>query len=247
MVDREENWSGGQDTLIQTGDLVDRGPDTIAVFRLFEKLRAQARSVGGEVINLMGNHEVMNIGGDLRYVTEEDYASFGGRQKRKEAWDVRSGWLGKFVLNNFNISHIHHGHTVFSHADMHPEWAKVGVDDMNFLATQAIMNGEHRAPIFTTKGPVWNRALASQEGGLEETCKTVESVKKILGVNRLISGHTPQHKTGKVLSLCGGSYLDIDVGISKYYGGHVGALEIIENNDGTQSVYALYPTGRLLV
>jgi len=31
-------------------------------------------------------------------------------------------------------------------------------------------------------GPVWNRALASQEGGLEETCKTVESVKKILGV-----------------------------------------------------------------
>jgi len=94
----------------------------------------------------------MNIGGDLRYVTEEDYTSFGGRQKRKEAWDVHSGWLGKFVLNNFNITHVHHGHTVFSHADMHPEWAQIGVDDMNFMATQAILNGEYRAPIFTTKG-----------------------------------------------------------------------------------------------
>ncbi|KAG0051909.1 hypothetical protein BGZ83_003188 [Gryganskiella cystojenkinii] len=245
IVDKNENWSGGQDTFVQTGDLVDRGPDTIAIYRLFEKLRVQARAAGGEVINLLGNHEVMNIGGDLRYVTEEDYASFGGRQKRKEAWDIQSGWLGKFVLNNFNISHIQHGHTVFTHADMHLGWAQVGIDEMNFLATQAILKGEFKAPIFTTKGPVWNRALATQEGGSEEVCKTVENVKKALKVQRLISGHTPQYKTGRILSLCGGSYLDIDVGISKHYGGHVAALEIIENPDGTQSVYALYPTGKL--
>lgn len=37
-------------------------------------------------------------------------------------------------------------------------------------------------------------------------------------VNRLISGHTPQYRTGKILSICNGSYMVIDVGISKYYG-----------------------------
>ena len=59
------------------------------------------------------SHEVMNMGGDLRYVTKEDIASFGGSAKRKAAWDVKSGWIGQFVSQNFKITHIQNGHTVF--------------------------------------------------------------------------------------------------------------------------------------
>ena len=33
----------------------------------------------------------------------------------------------------------------------------------------------------------------------------------------MVSGHTAQ-ESGKVLSLCGGSYIGIDVGITAYYG-----------------------------
>ncbi|KAG0278249.1 hypothetical protein BGZ95_004371 [Linnemannia exigua] len=219
VVDADSNWSGGYDTLVQTGDIVDRGPDTIAIYKLFDKLRQQAKEAGGKIVNVYGNHEVMNLGGDLRYVTEEDYDSFGGRQKRREAWDVKTGWLGQQIYNNFNITHVQNGHTVFSHGDMEPEWAR----------------------------PIWSRAHATQEGGMEETCKRVDAVKKALGVNRLISGHTPQYRTGKILSICNGGYMVIDVGISKYYGGHLAVLEIIENDDGTQSVYALYPGGKRLV
>ncbi|KAF9906472.1 hypothetical protein EC991_000640 [Linnemannia zychae] len=270
VIDADSNWSGGHDTLVQTGDIVDRGPDTIAIYNLFDKLRQQAKDAGGKVVNVYGNHEVMNLGGDLRYVTEEDYASFGGREKRKEAWDVKTGWLGKQIYSNFNISHIQNGHTVFSHGDMEPEWASLGADTLNLLSRDAIWKGDFRhAPIFqgTGKvyslqiggtdlfshlgyhllGPIWSRAHATQEGGMEETCKSVDAVKKALGVNRLISGHTPQYRTGKILSICNGGYMVIDVGISKYYGGHLAALEIIENDDGTQSVYALYPGGKRLV
>ncbi|KAG0297810.1 hypothetical protein BGZ96_004739 [Linnemannia gamsii] len=273
VVDADSNWSGGYDTLVQTGDIVDRGPDTIAVYNLFDKLRKQAKDAGGKVVNVYGNHEVMNLGGDLRYVTEEDYASFGGRQKRKEAWDVKTGWLGKQIYDNFNITHVQNGHTVFSHGDMEPEWARLGAETLNLLSREAIWKGDFRnAPIFhgtgkcflaLTKekereedengsicmefGPIWSRTHATQEDGMEETCKSVDAVKKALGVNRLISGHTPQYRTGKILSICNGGYMVIDVGISKYYGGHLAALEIIENDDGTQSVYALYPGGKRLV
>lgn len=94
----------------------------------------------------------MNIGGDWRYVTKEDIASFGGSEKRKQAWDIRTGWLGQFVFNNFNITHIQHGHTLFSHADMHPDWARKGVNTMNTLANDALWNKQYKAPIFTTDG-----------------------------------------------------------------------------------------------
>jgi hypothetical protein len=43
---------------VQTGDIVDRGRDTIALYRLFDTLRVQAQDSGGEVISLLGNHEV---------------------------------------------------------------------------------------------------------------------------------------------------------------------------------------------
>ncbi|KAG0091021.1 hypothetical protein BGZ93_005334 [Podila epicladia] len=243
VIDQNHNWSGGMDTLVQTGDIVDRGPDTIAVYNLFDNLRKQAKAAGGLVVNVYGNHEVMNLGGDLRYVTEEDYTSFGGRQKRKEAWDVKTGWLGKQIYSNFNITYKS-SHTVFTHGDLEPEWARLGVDTLNFMARDAIWNGQFRAPIFQGDGPIWSRGHAMQEGGEEATCKRIEAVKKALGVNRLISGHTPQYQTGKILSICNGSYMVIDVGISKYYGGHLAALEIIEHNDGTESVYALYPGGK---
>ncbi|KAF9578127.1 hypothetical protein BGW38_006239, partial [Lunasporangiospora selenospora] len=188
---------------------------------------------------------VMNIGGDLRYVTKEDTASFGGATKRKQAWDIRTGWLGKFVYNNFNITHIQHGHTVFSHGDMHPDWARLGVDELNTMARDSLWKGDYKAPIFRTPGPIWNRALAEAEGGESATCKTIEDIKKQLGVKRLVSGHTSQYKSGKILSRCNGSYMVIDVGISSYYGSNLAALEIIENADGTQTVNSLYPGGKL--
>ncbi|KAF9371546.1 hypothetical protein CPB97_001900 [Podila verticillata] len=244
LIDSKENWIGGTNTFISTGDLVDRGADTIAVYKLFQKLRPQAAAAGGEIINLLGNHEVMNMGGDLRYVTKEDIASFGGSSKRKAAWDVNSGWIGQFVSQNFKITHIQNGHTVFSHGDQHPDWAKLGVDTLNQMSYDNIMAGKFKEPIFRTPGPLWNRALAENEGGDNVTCADIETIKKYYGVKRLVSGHTPQDETGRILSRCNGSYMVIDTGISAYYGTHYSALEILEMTDGTQGVYAIYPSGK---
>jgi hypothetical protein len=65
----EYEWVGGHDVLVSTGDIVDRGDDTIALYRLFMSLRKQAERSGGQVKNLLGNHEIMNAIGDWRYVT----------------------------------------------------------------------------------------------------------------------------------------------------------------------------------
>src|SRR5881296_3696391 len=76
LVDPSRRWAGGNSILVQTGDFLDRGPKARAVMDLLMSLQKDAPRQGGRVMVLMGNHEAMNIYGDLRYVTNNDYSSF---------------------------------------------------------------------------------------------------------------------------------------------------------------------------
>ncbi len=79
LVDRKGKWSGGETHLVQTGDIPDRGPDTLKIIEHIRKLAKQAKRKGGRVHLLIGNHEVMNVTGDLRYVHEGEFAAFETR------------------------------------------------------------------------------------------------------------------------------------------------------------------------
>lgn len=66
LVDHELAWSGGDATLIQLGDFTDRGPKVRAVMDLLMRLQEEAPSAGGRVVVLLGNHEALNLVGELR-------------------------------------------------------------------------------------------------------------------------------------------------------------------------------------
>lgn len=76
VIDARNRWSGGATHLVQTGDVPDRGPASRKVFDLLMELEKQAPRTGGRVHALIGNHEVMNIIGDLRDVSDAEYAAF---------------------------------------------------------------------------------------------------------------------------------------------------------------------------
>ncbi|CAL4933255.1 unnamed protein product [Urochloa decumbens] len=61
-------WTGGRTVLVQVGDILDRGEDEIAILSLLSSLNVQAKSQGGAVFQVNGNHETMNVEGDFRYV-----------------------------------------------------------------------------------------------------------------------------------------------------------------------------------
>jgi hypothetical protein len=52
-------WRAGNAILWFIGDLVDRGPDSIAVLDLVIRLQAEAATAGGQVACLLGNHELL--------------------------------------------------------------------------------------------------------------------------------------------------------------------------------------------
>ncbi|KDR76184.1 hypothetical protein GALMADRAFT_279371 [Galerina marginata CBS 339.88] len=67
VTDDNGDWSGDVDFFVQTGDIIDRGDDTILLFIWMDRLRAQAAQAGGTVLSHLGNHEWMNAIGDWRY------------------------------------------------------------------------------------------------------------------------------------------------------------------------------------
>lgn len=79
VVDRRGRWIGADTHLVQTGDIPDRGPDTRRIITHMAQLAREAAKRGGRVHNLLGNHEAMNVYGDLRYVVEGEYAAFAGK------------------------------------------------------------------------------------------------------------------------------------------------------------------------
>ncbi len=92
IVDGALRWSGADTHLVSLGDLVDRGPDSRRVLDLLMRLEGESRAAGGAVHVLLGNHEVMNIAGDLRYVSAGEYAAFAGADDdalRETAWKQR--------------------------------------------------------------------------------------------------------------------------------------------------------------
>ncbi len=231
IADAAGNWAGGTTVFVQTGDLTDRGPDSKEVIELLMSLQRQARDAGGQVIPLLGNHELMNMMGDWRYVTPQDVADFGSVDARRAAFTVE-GSLGSWLIERDVALKL--GDTVFVHGGIGERFATLGVDGINQQVDLAL-HGQAPPDILGEEGPLWNRVLVMAPEPL--ACAELGRALTALGAKRMVVGHTPQ-LDGHVLSRCNGQLLDIDTGISPYYGRHLAALEILDGD-----ARALYPEG----
>ena len=83
VVNRRGRWAAGKTHVVQVGDIPDRGPDTLKIIEHLQKLEKQAEKAGGRLHLLIGNHEHMNITGDLRYVHPGEYEAFETRNSKQ--------------------------------------------------------------------------------------------------------------------------------------------------------------------
>jgi len=111
LVDAKRRWSGGKATLVQIGDIVDRGAKVRETLDFAMELEKQAAKAGGAFIPLLGNHEAMNVMGDLRYVTPEIYRTFASSRSE----EVRAQAFTEYV--EFLSAHAGHVHSLLVPAD----------------------------------------------------------------------------------------------------------------------------------
>ena len=85
-------WSAGDTHLVIVGDILDRGPKSRDAMDLLMRLEGEASAAGGNVQVLIGNHESMNMIGDLRYVSKAEYAAFANDETPEE----RDRWFAAY-------------------------------------------------------------------------------------------------------------------------------------------------------
>ena len=235
VVDEDGHWSGGQTTLVQTGDLTDRGPDSRALLDLFQRLQREAPKTGGRVVALLGNHEVMNLTGDWRYVHPGDIAAFGGEQARREAL-AADGTYGAW-LTSLPVAADVQG-TVFVHGGLKPELTAGGLDGVNEGVRQSLMGQaapEIQRALLGPDGPLWYRGYVNAPEA--EACAELKTALDRLGARRMVVGHTTR-RDGRIASRCDGKLQIIDIGIADGYGGHLGVW-VSDAGDAR----AVYPSG----
>jgi hypothetical protein len=248
LIDAKNRWVGGKAHLVQTGDLADRGDRTREAFELLMRLEAEALKAGGRVHVLLGNHEVMNMLGDLRYVTPGELASFSdqsatpdtpgapkGLAGHREAYGP-NGRYGRWLRARPAVVRVND--TLFLHGGIAPSVPARTLEELNHWVHQDLAPGARPGHGgVDPRGPLWFRGYALDEEavwqqGLTEVLQRFEA-------RRMVMGHTVQ-KSGRILVRFGGRTVFIDTGLSSYYGRHLAALELRGDR-----LTALYPEGRV--
>ena len=240
--------------MVQVGDVTDRGPDSRKAIDLLRKLKKQAAKAGGRVEVVIGNHEVMNLTGDLRYVHPGEYKAFKDSysKKRLDAYywqtvaalkaaapegedfkldkDYRKQWNARFPLGEWVISNsaaVKVGKAVFVHGGISSNYVDMSLSELNTRVRTELADPNaytEGAIIDDVEGPFWYRGWAQ----LAETAGNEAALDRVLqhlGVERMVIAHTPLANI--VLPRFGGKVLMVDVGMSAHYGGANAALELV--------------------
>lgn len=236
-IDADDNWIGGELIVVQTGDRLDRGDDEQEILDLFEALRSSAAEAGGAVHALLGNHELMNAKGDLRYVTEGGFTDFADAVD----FDPADSSLARFPpLHRARMAAFLPGRpyalqlaersvvlevndNLFVHGGVLPRHVEYGIEKIN-AETRAWLRGEADRPAILdgSDSPQWSRLYS--DGADEDACEVLRRVLREVGAKRMIVGHTVQEHG--IQAICDSLAWGIDTGLAAHYGGPMQVLEI---------------------
>jgi len=243
-IDASDHWVGGKLVVVQTGDVLDRGDDDRAVSALLEKEQTAAQKAGGALYRLNGNHEVMNVQGDFRYVSENGFKAYAneprtGRPEIAELPEEKKGRAEAFLPGGREARKLAAlpavwmvGDSLFAHGGVEPKHVHYGIDRIN-RELGAWMRGAALLPrhLANEHTPFWTRTYGESPAS-EAVCTALDEVLTSLKAARLVVGHTPQ-KSGITFD-CNRKLARIDVGLSAYYGNN--PTEVLEIAGGEMRV-----------
>lgn len=135
LIDGERRWIGGNSILVQTGDLTDRGAGMREALDLLMALEPQAQKARGRILMNLGNHEVMNMLGQMRDANEEIFVTFGGEAAMRQAFGPR-GRYGQWLRRKPVVTVV--DRTIFMHGGIDPDHTTGSLEDVNRQARQEI-------------------------------------------------------------------------------------------------------------
>lgn len=239
LIDASRNWIGKNTILIQMGDILDRGGrdntygdenSEVTIINLFYKLKQQAKKKGGDVICLIGNHEMLNFQGVFDYCTKKSIRSFGSEKKRElfyKPGNKMCRHMNKLFKAIYKI-----GPWVFVHGGIRPYLSnKYTILQINNIMSH-YLNGN--AELESTKqfeelfsddkSILWYREFSYEKVNCKQLTQSLYNLK----AKYMVVGHTPQDN---INSKCKNRIWRIDTAMSEAFGkrtndGRISCMEI---------------------
>jgi predicted phosphodiesterase len=131
LIDERLRWTGGRRHLVVLGDVFDRGPDATRALWFLYNLEHEAGHSDGRVHVMLGNHEIMIMLDDLRYVSEKEreVARLHGTGYAA-LFDPRTSVLGRWLASRPAVLRI--GDVLFAHGGVSSDylgWKIQEIDD----------------------------------------------------------------------------------------------------------------------
>jgi len=243
---------------VQVGDIFDRGDDDYYILQKIHQLNEEAQEQGGALISILGNHEVMSIRANHKFVTprscipfldmkqeldeflEGDWSAFEHLpelERCRAAAFMPGGILSKKMALHPAVIKV--GSTLFCHGGLAPGTLAAyggtvgGAADAASLWIQGL--GPFPEELLGGKPGsetiIWNRAYSMPESKeLADAAHraALEATLALTGCERMVVGHTPQ-QVG-INSAADGKVWRIDTGLSEFYGGPTEVLEILDGH-----------------
>lgn len=192
ILDENGNWAFGDGQLLIAGDIVDRGPAVTEALWFFYGLEQQAAHAGGGVQLVLGNHEVMLLRGDLRYLNEK-------YQQVEQLFDLpmneiyaAGNVLGDWLRSRPIMMRINDN--LLMHAGIQPWVVEAGIsmEAINAALRSLLVSGKGRDERMDDDwlggggGPVWYRGYVEEDGITEAE---LDAQLAHFEVKRVIGGH----------------------------------------------------------
>ncbi len=234
VIDRERRWSWGDGHLVILGDVFDRGAKVTECLWLIYRLESEARENGGAVHYLMGNHELMVLRGDKRYVNDRylkgivkktriKYEDLYGPDTELGRW-VRSKHT---VIKINDILFVHGGLSPFViHRNLSMEQINNIIRGSIDLRSLQLAFDDLSRFLFGSKGPFWYRGYHYEmEGDYSQVLsEDVDSILSFFGASTIVVGHT---EVDSVMSIWNKRIIGIDIPVDE-----LGSLEALLWDDG---------------
>ncbi|HAN78748.1 MAG TPA: hypothetical protein DCQ31_13790 [Bacteroidales bacterium] len=194
VIDSAYNWTWGKGHLVFIGDIFDRGEKVTQTLWLIVKLSLQAQQAGGNVHLLLGNHELLALTGDYRYLHKNYYNLCNNLAIEYAELFNDSSFLGKFIRKS-KIAVTINGN-LFVHAGISPEIANnfESVEQINQFAAGIFQQNDSikQADLLRSfAGPLWYRGFIGLNDGMPTISnENIENITHKYQVKRIISGHT---------------------------------------------------------
>jgi hypothetical protein len=218
VIDKNDRWSYKDGHLALVGDIVDRGAMVTELQWLLRRLEREAQAAGGQVHYVLGNHEVMVMGGDLRYIHPKYHFVMARLGIRYDKLYGPDSDIGRWWRSKNGVQRV--GDLLFVHGGYSPRLDAAALD-MQVLNKRiraglppARPTGQTAAtnPVQHQHGPFWYRgyfaAHAASWGGLA----TQAQINRILErhqAKHIVVGHTVVSEVGPLNAA--GSVIGIDV------------------------------------